>query len=101
MASALEALMVVCFGISWPLSIYKSWNSQSTKGKSGIFLGFIILGYLAGIISKLLANNITYVFYFYLVNLVMVTADLLLFFRNTRIEKESLYQERDATREGM
>jgi len=87
MSTALEAVMVVCFGVSWPLSIYKSWISKSTKGKSGVFLGFIILGYVAGILSKLLAKHITYVFYFYVINLVMVITDLLLFFRNRKFEK--------------
>ena len=23
----LEALMILCFGLSWPLSIYNSWTS--------------------------------------------------------------------------
>ena len=29
----LEALMILCFGLSWPLSIYKSWTSRTAKGK--------------------------------------------------------------------
>ena len=33
----LEALMILCFGISWPLSIYKSWKSRTAKGKSLTF----------------------------------------------------------------
>ena len=27
----LEALMILCFGLSWPLSIYKSWTSRTAK----------------------------------------------------------------------
>ena len=41
-AEILEAVMVICFGISWPLSIIKSVKSKSTKGKSLIFMIFIV-----------------------------------------------------------
>lgn len=37
----LEALMILCFGLSWPLSIYKSWTSRTAKGKSLYFEVFI------------------------------------------------------------
>lgn len=95
MSLALEALMVVCFGVSWPLSIYKSWRSHSAKGKSGVFLGLIILGYLAGILSKLLAHKVNYVFYFYLVNLLMVVIDLWLYFRNVKSDRKSENRTRE------
>ena len=31
-ASFMEMLMVVCFGISWPINIRKAWKARSTKG---------------------------------------------------------------------
>ncbi len=40
----LEALMILCFGLSWPLSIYKSWTSRTAKGKSLYFEVFIWIG---------------------------------------------------------
>ena len=37
----LETLMIVCFGLSWPISIWKSWKSRTAQGKSLIFEVFI------------------------------------------------------------
>ena len=83
-----EAIMVICFGLSWPLSVYKSWKSKTTKGKSLFFELFILLGYVSGIIGKIVTHNITYVFIFYIINLVMVSVDVCLYFRNARLDKE-------------
>lgn len=88
MASILEAAMVICFGLSWPISIQKSWRSRTNKGKSFVFMFFIFIGYLCGIGSKLAAGNITYVFVFYVINVVMVTIDLCLYVRNARLDRE-------------
>ena len=33
-ATLCETLMIICFGLSWPLSVYKSWKSRTAKGKS-------------------------------------------------------------------
>ena len=74
MRDIFEVLMVICFGVSWPISIYKSYTSKSTKGKSIIFLLFILLGYICGIAAKLISGNINYVLLFYIINLLMVFA---------------------------
>ena len=87
MAQLLEALMVIGFGISWPLSIYKSFKSKTAKGKSLLFMCFILFGYVCGIAAKLTAGNITYVFVFYVINFVMVFTDILLYFRNRKYDK--------------
>lgn len=55
MSQIFEAFMVLCFGISWPTSILKSYTSRTAKGKSIIFLVFIFIGYTFGILSKLTA----------------------------------------------
>lgn len=88
MSQFLEAVMVVLFGISWPLNIMKSAKSRTAKGKSLPFLIFIWVGYIAGIASKLVSGNITYVFVFYVLNLVMVSIDFCLYFRNVKLDKE-------------
>ena len=36
MTDLLEALMIVCFGLSWPVSIMKSYKSRTAKGMPGI-----------------------------------------------------------------
>ena len=33
-ATAFETVMIICFGLSWPFSVYKSWKSRTTKGKT-------------------------------------------------------------------
>ena len=88
MSQFLEAVMVVLFGISWPLNIMKSLKSRTAKGKSLPFLIFIWVGYIAGIASKLVSGNITYVFVFYVLNLIMVSVDFCLYFRNMKLDKE-------------
>ena len=87
MAEILEALMVISFGCSWPMNIIKSLRAKTTKGKSLMFLLLIEFGYVCGIISKLVSGNITYVFIFYVLNLLMVGTDIALYFRNKGIEK--------------
>ena len=86
MSHIFEALMVISFGISWPTSIIKSYTSRTAKGKSIIFLLFVLLGYVFGIISKLIMENITYVLIFYVINFIMVFIDLCIYFRNKRID---------------
>ena len=83
----LEALMVISFGISWPMSIMKSLRARSAKGKSLPFLLMIEFGYVCGIAGKIAGNNITYVFIFYVLNFCMVGTDILLYFRNRRLDK--------------
>lgn len=85
MALLFEAFMVVLFGISWPLNIAKSLRSRTAKGKSLLFLFFIWIGYVCGIVSKLVADTpLNYVFAFYILNLVMVSVDMVLYFINRR-----------------
>ena len=88
MSELFEAIMVICFGISWPLSIIKSYHSRTTKGKSIFFISFILAGYGFGIASKLLSGNMTYVFIFYVLNFIMVFIDICLYFRNVRLDQE-------------
>jgi hypothetical protein len=82
-----EAAMVICFGLSWPVSIIKSYRARTSKGKSILFMSFIWIGYVFGIFSKILSGTITYVFVFYILNLIMVSIDCVLYFRNAKIDK--------------
>ena len=96
MAEILEILMIVSFGASWPLNVIKSYKARTTKGKSLPFLCLIFFGYIAGIASKLVSETYMasfaskwYVLFFYILNLVMVGADLCLYARNYRLDKEA------------
>ena len=94
MAELLEITMIVCFGISWPMNVIKSYKARTTKGKSLAFLFLIFFGYIAGITSKLVNEaymaNIGekwYVLFFYILNFIMVGADLLMYVRNYKLDK--------------
>lgn len=82
-----EVIMLLCFGLSWPISVYKSIRSRSTKGKSVVFILAIIMGYISGIIGKVVNDQISYVLVLYCINLVVVSIDLALYFVNSRREK--------------
>ena len=89
-AEIFEIIMIVCFGFSWPMNVIKSYRARTTKGKSLPFLVLIITGYVFGIIGKLIGGNFKwYVLFFYVLNLVMVSADLALYVRNYRLDKQS------------
>jgi len=91
-----ESIMLVCFGFAWPISIYKSWVSKKTAGKSLLFLIVLQIGYVAGILFKLTEywdnlkinpnGTVSINLYLYILNFVMITIDELLFLRNRRIE---------------
>jgi uncharacterized membrane protein len=85
-----EAAMIICFGISWPISVLKSWRSRTTKGKSLFFEIFVLAGYLCGIAGKFITHNITYVLIFYSLNTVMILIDLALYYRNSKLDKAAL-----------
>ena len=84
--SVFEVIMLVCFGAAWPFSIYRSYRSKSTAGKSIIFLFIILLGYLAGILHKVFFN-FDMVIVLYSINFALVAIDILLYFRNRHYEK--------------
>ena len=86
MKEILEVIMLVCFGISWPISVWKSIRSGSTSGKSVVFMLAIIVGYIAGIASKIVGSQINYVLFMYCLNLLMVSLDLGVYFVNRHRE---------------
>lgn len=88
LSEMLEAAMVICFGISWPTAIIKSLRSRTSKGKSLLFLIFVLTGYVFGIVNKIVHGNITYVLFFYVLNFLMVGFDTFLYFRNRRLDLE-------------
>ena len=94
MSEILEIVMLVSFGASWPLNVLKSYRARTTRGKSLPFLLLIFCGYIAGIAAKVLNETYMsefgrkwYVLCFYFLNLTMVGIDLLLYFRNYRLDK--------------
>lgn len=86
-ANILETIMIISFGISWPMNLIRSYRSRSTKGKSILFNYFILFGYICGVISKILSHTFNLAFYFYFPNIIMVTCDIILYYRNKKLEK--------------
>lgn len=94
MSELLEIIMIVSFGISWPMNVIKSVKARSTKGKSLAFLLLILFGYICGIASKFM-NDIYmasfadkwYVVVFYILNFCMVATDLSVYIRNRRLDR--------------
>ena len=94
MAENFEIIMIVSFGASWPMNVIKSYKARTTKGKSLAFLYLIFFGYIAGIASKfvnpLYMQQIAekwYVLFCYILNLIMVGTDLIIYYRNKRLDK--------------
>jgi hypothetical protein len=90
MSELLEILMIVCFGLSWPMNVIKSYRARTARGKSLPFLLLIIVGYVFGIAAKLLSPSFKwYVLFFYVLNLCMVLTDLGMYVRNYRLDKQA------------
>ena len=97
MSEILEIVMLVAFGVSWPISLIKNIKSRSTKGVSILFYFLILVGYIAGIISKFTneaymtsINTKWYVLIFYFFNFTVVGLNIIVYFRNKAIEAKEV-----------
>jgi hypothetical protein len=83
--SIFEIIMLICFGLAWPVSILKSWTSKTNNGKSL----FVLMGYISGILHKIyfLCDGVIVL---YIINFTMVFIDILLYIRNMSYDKNSL-----------
>lgn len=88
MTDILEAVMLICFGLSWPLSLYKNIKAKTAKTMSLQFTLLIVAGYIAGITAKILNHNINYVLVMYLLNLIIVSANIVVYFINLKNDKK-------------
>lgn len=82
-----EMCFLLCFAAAWPVNIYKSVKSKTAKGKSVSFEYIVVLGYLFGIAAKLVDDHLSYVIVFYVINALMVSADIALYYRNARLDR--------------
>ena len=87
MSSMLEATMLICFGLSWPINTMKAYRARSAKNMSLPFIMLIIFGYVAGISAKLMTSQMNYVLAVYFLNLAVVTVNLLVYFRNKHLDE--------------
>lgn len=85
-AELLEAVMLICFGLSWPMNAYKAYRAQTAKGTSWQFLALICAGYLCGIGAKLALGLVNWVLAIYLINLAFLVVNWVLYFRNRQLD---------------
>lgn len=93
--SIFEALMLLCFGLSWPFAIVRSFRARSVKGKSLVFLVLLLLAYIAGILHKAI-YSFDIVIALYIYNFVMVATDIALYTRNFRLDRDREKQDLSA-----
>lgn len=86
MAEILEAVMLICFGLSWPMNAYKSYKARTAAGTSWQFLGLISLGYVAGIGAKFCIGSLTWVLAVYFLNLACLGVNWAVYFRNRKLD---------------
>lgn len=97
--SIMETLMVLLFGISWPINISKAWKARTAKGTSVTFYIMIWLGYVFALIGKftLIYSRPApwyetvhwYVMFFYFLNIFMVTVGIIIYFRNQILDNKA------------
>lgn len=88
MGSIFESIMLICFGLSWPLNVIKAYKARTAKGTSLIFILLIIIGYIAGITAKVITNQVNYVLIVYLLNLLIVSMNVIVYFRNVSLDRK-------------
>lgn len=91
MSAVFESVMLICFGLSWPLNVIKAYKAGTTKGSSLPFILLIITGYIAGITAKLISGQINYVLLVYLLNLAIVSTNVFVYFRNAALDRKHVH----------
>lgn len=78
----LEVLMLLCFGLAWPIANLRMLRRREAEGKGMAFTTIILCGYVAGAASKLLGGGAAALggplFWLYVLNLISVAANLCL-----------------------
>ena len=85
-----EFFMLFAFGFSWPFAIartYKAGHSGTgVAGKSPMFMIIVLLGYVGGILARLLDANVgnNWLVFVYVIDMILVSTDLSLYLYYSR-----------------
>ena len=79
--------MLLCFAVSWPFNIRASLRSRTARYKSAMFEVIIEIGYVCGMLNKIVNDAVDVVFLFYILDFLLVFIDLMLYLRNRRLDK--------------
>jgi NAD/NADP transhydrogenase beta subunit len=85
----LEAGMLICFGVSWPVDILKTLRTRRTEGKSLVFMSLVLSGYMLGLGAKLaraaeVGEMPELISVLYVFNAVMIVVDIAVTLRMRR-----------------
>ncbi len=85
-AQILEAAMLICFGLSWPLNAYKNFKARTAAGSSWQFIMLITVGYFCGIGAKIASGSLNWVLAVYFLNLIFLAFNWVVYFRNRKLD---------------
>lgn len=88
MTELLETIMLICFGISWPISLINNIKAKTAKSMSICFILMIVFGYIAGITAKIMSGKTSLVIVVYVINLLFVLANVPVYFINRKKDNE-------------
>ena len=92
MAEIMEAVMLICFGLSWPMNAWKAYRARTAAGTSWQFILLITMGYVAGIAAKFCAGAINWVLAVYFLNMIFLGFNWAIYFRNRTLDKTNALQ---------
>lgn len=100
MSEILETVMLVCFGLSWPINVWKNVKAKTARNMSLRFILLIVAGYAAGIIAKIHSGAVSYVLAVYILNLVIVAINIPVYFMNRRYDRRA-EEEKVSAQDGI
>lgn len=77
----LEATMLVCFGLAWPIANLRMIRQRKAYGSGPAFTAIILCGYVCGAMAKVLGmepHGLAPVFWLYVFNATSVTVNVAL-----------------------
>jgi len=94
-AQVFEGAMLICFGVAWPVDIYKTLRKRRTVGKSITFMALVLVGYGCGLAAKFIRGagegawpeTVTVL---YVVNAILVAVDIVVTVHFRRRERAAV-----------
>ncbi|MBO6083812.1 MAG: hypothetical protein J6W72_00075 [Candidatus Methanomethylophilaceae archaeon] len=81
--------MLVCFAASWPFNLRKAFRARTNVGTSILFMSIVLLGYIFGVVNKLINDDISYVLAFYILDIGLVSTGVLIYLRNRKFDSKN------------
>ena len=66
----------------------RSWRARTAIGVSTVFMIVVEVGYILGMLNKVVNDDINYVFVFYIIDFVLVLINLAITYRNRILDKQ-------------